>query len=89
MTAGPGRPVDPGPDYSEGWRRLHPLSPLVRSGRAVLAVLAVAGLSTSGALGQASGQRWYDVAVPVVAAGAAVINWLVTRWKIDGATLRI
>jgi putative membrane protein len=94
---GPGRapgtgrtqPSGPGPGHSEGWRRLHPLSPLVRSGRGVLAVLAVAGLSTSGALGQASGQRWYDVAVPVVAAGAAVVNWLVTRWKVDGATLRI
>jgi putative membrane protein len=87
--AGRGQPVGPSPDYTEGWRRLHPLSPLVRSGRGVLAILAVAGLSTSGALGQASGQRWYDVAVPVVAAGAAVVNWLVTRWKIDGATLRI
>lgn len=86
---GRGRPVSPSPDYTEGWRRLHPLSPLVRSGRGVLAILAVAGLSTSGALGQASGQRWYDVAVPVVVAGAAVVNWLVTRWKIDGATLRI
>jgi putative membrane protein len=72
-----------------GWRRLHPLSPLVRSGRGVLAVLAVAGLSTSGAFGQATGQRWYDVAIPIAAAVAAVINWLVTRWKIDGPTLRI
>lgn len=89
VSAGRDQFVSPGPDHSEGWRRLHPLSPLVRSGRGVLAVLAVAGLSTSGALGQASGQRWYDVAVPVVAAGAAVVNWLVTRWKIDGATLRI
>jgi len=89
VGTGRDQPVSPGPDHSEGWRRLHPLSPLVRSGRGVLAVLAVAGLSTSGALGQASGQRWYEVAVPVVAAGAAVVNWLVTRWKIDGATLRI
>jgi putative membrane protein len=83
-------PVGAGHEERDGgWRRLHPLSPLVRSGRGVLAVLAVAGLSTSGAFGQSTGQRWYDIAVPIVAAVAAVINWLVTRWKIDGPTLRI
>ncbi|HEY7432869.1 MAG TPA: PH domain-containing protein, partial [Streptosporangiaceae bacterium] len=87
--AAPHQPLTGGPDHTEGWRRLHPLSPLVRSGRGVLAVLAVVGLSTSGALGQAGGQRWYDVAIAAVAAAAAVVNWLVTRWKIDGATLRI
>jgi putative membrane protein len=72
-----------------GWHRLHPLSPLVRSGRAVLAVLVLAGASTSGAIGRAGGMRWYDLAVPAVAALAAVVNWLVTRWKVDGVTLRI
>ena len=72
-----------------GWRRLHPLSPLVRSGRAVLAVLALAGLSTSGLLGSGTGTRWWDLALVAVVAGGAVINWLVTRWKVDGVTLRI
>jgi putative membrane protein len=81
--------VSTGYGQSEGWRRLHPLSPLVRSGRGVLAVLALAGLSTSGAMGQAGGGRWYDVAATVLVALAAVVNWLVTRWKIDGSTLRI
>jgi len=74
---------------AHGWHRLHPLSPLVRSGRGVLAVLALAGLSTSGAIGRGTGTRWYDVAIPVFVAVAAVVNWLVTRWKVDGATLRI
>jgi len=72
-----------------GWRRLHPLSPLVRSGRAVLAVLALAGLSSSGTLGRGTGTRWWDLALVAVVAATAVINWLVTRWKVDGATLRI
>ncbi len=75
------------PAYA-GWRRLHPLSPVVRSGRGLLAVLALAGLSTSGVVG-GTGTRWYDLALPVVVAAAAVVNWLVTRWKVDGATLRI
>jgi putative membrane protein len=72
-----------------GWRRLHPLSPLVRSGRAVIAVLALAGLSTSGIAGGGTGTRWYDVALVAIIAGTAFVNWLVTRWKVDGATLRI
>jgi len=72
-----------------GWRRLHPLSPLVRSGRAVLAVLALAGLSSSGLIGSGAGSRWLDVALVALVAGGAVVNWLVTRWKVDGATLRI
>ena len=72
-----------------GWRRLHPLSPLVRSGRAVLAVLALAGLSSSGLIGNGAGSRWWDVALVALVAGGAVVNWLVTRWKMDGATLRI
>jgi len=72
-----------------GWRRLHPLSPLVRSGRAVLAVLALAGLSSSGVIGSGTGARWWDLALVALVAGGAVVNWLVTRWKVDGVTLRI
>jgi putative membrane protein len=74
---------------NSAWRRLHPLSPLVRSGRAVLAVLALAGLSSSGLIGNGAGSRWWDVALVALVAGGAVVNWLVTRWKVDGATLRI
>jgi len=73
----------------QGWRRLHPLSPLVRSGRGLVAVLALAGLSTSGVIGGGTGTRWYDLALPVLVAVAALVNWFVTRWKVDGVTLRI
>ena len=73
----------------QGWRRLHPLSPLVRSGRGLAAVLALAGLSTSGVVGSGTGPHWYDLALAALVAVAALVNWLVTRWKVDGATLRI
>ena len=73
----------------QGWRRLHPLSPLVRSGRGLVALLALAGLSTSGVVGSGTGTRWYDLALPVLVAVAALVNWFVTRWKVDGVTLRI
>jgi putative membrane protein len=81
--------VNAGLGRDDGWRRLHPLSPLVRSGRGVLAVLALAGLSTSGAVGSGNGPHWYDLVLAVIVALAAIVSWLVTRWKLDGVTLRI
>ena len=72
----------------ETWHRLHPLSPVVRSGRGVLAVLALIAITTSEGM-HSGGSPFYEIAVPVVAAIAAVINWLVTRWRLDGPTLRI
>jgi putative membrane protein len=79
--------VVPGP--GEGWHRLHPLSPVVRSLRGLIALLVVAGLYASGMARHTGDQSWLDTAVPVVAALAALVNWLVTRWKLDGGTLRI
>jgi putative membrane protein len=73
------------PAWEGTWHRLHPLSPVVRSGRGVLAVLAVVGLSPM--LG--GGPRWFDLAFPVAVAVAAVVSWMVTRWQLDGVTLRI
>jgi len=71
-----------------GWRRLHPLSPVVRFGRAALAVLALAGLSTTGLIGS-TWPHWWDVVLAVLIAVAGFVNWLVTRWTLDGVTLRI
>jgi putative membrane protein len=85
----PGRAPGGQTMLDQGWRRLHPLSPLVRSGRGLVAVLALAGLSTSGVVGSGTGTRWYDLALPVLVAVAALVNWFVTRWKVDGVTLRI
>jgi putative membrane protein len=85
----PGRPGLGAVAADDRWRRLHPLSPLVRSGRAALAVLALAGLSGSGLIGSGAGTRWWDFALVALVAGGAVVNWLVTRWKVDGVTLRI
>ena len=89
LPGGPGRPGLGAVAADDGWRRLHPLSPLVRSGRAVLAVLALAGLSGSGLIGSGAGTRWWDFALVALVAGGAAVNWLVTRWKVDGVTLRI
>ena len=75
-------------DQPGEWHRLHPLSPLVRSGRAAVGVLAIVAISASGQFGP-DGSHLYDWAVAVLVVIGAVVNWLVTRWKLDGPTLRI
>jgi len=67
------------------WSRLHPLSPLVRTGRGVVAVLVALG-----ARGAAVHQPpWIDLAVVGVAAVAGVVAWLVTRWRIHNGELQL
>ena len=88
MTGPPGDVTGPPGQVTGQWHRLHPLSPLVRSGRAAVGVLAIVGISASGQFGH-DGSHLYDWGVALLAVLAAVVNWLVTRWKLDGATLRI
>ena len=88
VTRPPGDAAGPPGSVTGQWHRLHPLSPLVRSGRATVGVLAIVGISASGQFGP-DGSHLYDWGLAVVAVVAAVVNWLVTRWKLDGATLRI
>jgi putative membrane protein len=40
-------------------------------------------------MGGGTGSHWYDLVFAVILVVAAIVNWLVTRWKVDGATLRI
>jgi putative membrane protein len=74
-------------ELGAGWHRLHPLSPFINAGRLLSSLLGIAVLS----LVTADGLRAYVIQL----AGAAVlvvagfVRWLVTRWKLDGATLRI
>jgi putative membrane protein len=71
----------------EGWQRLHPLSPVVRGGRATIAI----GFLL---LPIAFGRDTFSNATPqlviisVLALGGFV-SWLVTRWRIEGDDLRI
>ena len=75
-------------DQPGEWHRLHPLSPLVRSGRATVGVLAIVAVSASGQFGR-DGSHLYDWAAAMLVVIGAVVHWLVTRWQLDGATLRI
>jgi len=70
-----------------GWARLHPLSPLVRFGRAV-AVLLVAGVPRLLWSGDRTG-GWIEAAVLGLGVVGGVVFWLVTRWRVHDGELQI
>jgi putative membrane protein len=72
----------------DGWHRLHPLSPLVRSSRGLIAIVVLIVFSLAGR----SGGLWDAVShlgVLVIVALLAVVSWLVTRWRVEDGALRI
>ncbi|HEV7208172.1 MAG TPA: PH domain-containing protein, partial [Mycobacteriales bacterium] len=81
----PAYPV-PALDEASSWRRLHPLSPLVRAGRGLIALLVVLAPALVGRGGQ-SVSRWAgEAGVFGVLLVLGFISWLVTRWQVaDGA----
>ena len=81
MTVAPAAPDD-------GWARLHPLTPLLRGGRFVLVVLAVAGQQ-----GLRSAEPWvllavFGVGVPL-AVFAGWISWRRMRYRLTATELQV
>jgi putative membrane protein len=71
----------------EGWQRLHPLSPVVRGGRATIAIFILLIPIAFG--GDTLGHATPQFAVIAVIVLAGFVSWLVTRWRIEGDDLRI
>jgi putative membrane protein len=69
------------------WHRLHPLSPVVRGGRATIAI-AILLLPTAFGLDSLSNATPQLVISAVLVLGG-VVSWLVTRWRIEEDDLRI
>ncbi|HEU5214653.1 MAG TPA: PH domain-containing protein [Gaiellaceae bacterium] len=69
------------------WRRLHPLSPVVRGGRGTIAVVIVLLPLAFGA------GRISDAIPQLVIVGVLLVtgfvSWLVTRWRIEGDDLHL
>jgi putative membrane protein len=67
------------------WARLHPLSPIIRAGRATV------GLGTVVIANGAVQHRpsWIDAVVIAAAAVAGVVYWRVTKWRVHGGELQI
>jgi putative membrane protein len=71
------------------WQRLHPLSPLVRAGRGLIAIIVIVLLpSLSGGQGSGSSDLIH-LGVLVVISVLGVVSWLVTRWRVEGGVLRV
>jgi putative membrane protein len=71
----------------ESWHRLHPLSPLVRGGRATIAVFIIL---IPIAFGHDSfGREIPQLGVIALIVLAGLVSWLVTRWRIEDDDLRI
>jgi putative membrane protein len=68
------------------WKRLHPLSPVVRAGSAV-AVLVL--FSTQFDAGRRHGFPWESFVLLGLGIVAGIVSWLVTRWRVHGGDLQI
>ncbi len=71
----------------DGWRRVHPLSPLVRGGRATIAV-AIVLLPALVRGGNLNGS-FVQFVIAGVLTCLGFVSWLVTRWRIDSDDLQI
>jgi putative membrane protein len=71
------------------WQRLHPLSPLVRTGRGLIAIVAVLLVSSSSGQRGSLGNDAAHVGILVVVFVIGLISWLVTRWRVEGGVLRV
>jgi putative membrane protein len=72
----------------EVWHRLHPLSPLVRAGRATIGIAIVALPSVLRGGGNSSGS-YIELAVLGFLVFLGFVSWFVTRWRVEGDDLRI
>ncbi len=71
------------------WHRLHPLSPLIQAGRLLAGLVSILAVTLTQDWHGGYQARIPDLILVVVLAAAAVVHWLVTRWRLDGNTLRI
>jgi putative membrane protein len=69
------------------WHRLHPLSPLVRAGRATIGIFII--LIPSALSGGISSRSFYELGVVGVLLVLGFVSWLVTRWRVEDDDLRI
>ena len=72
---------------NSGWQRLHPLSPVVRAGRGTIAIFVILVPTVLG--GRGAGSSLPQLAVIGVVVALGFVQWLVTRWRIEGDDLRI
>jgi putative membrane protein len=81
--------VTPAPRPFASWERLHPMSPLVRGGRTMTALLVFLAYTS---IQRQSGESTHvvvELALVAVALVLGLVHWLVTRFSFDGETLHV
>jgi putative membrane protein len=73
----------------EGWHRLHPLTPVVRAGSRLFALLILLGGIAVANQRADGGQIVTDVVIIALALSGGFVSWLVTRWQVADGVLRI
>ena len=93
--AAPGPPSPPAGTGSERraiagleghWQRLHPLSPVVRTGRGLIPIVVILliGVNRRG-----NGGEIEHAGIILLAFVLALVSWLVTRWRVEDGVLRV
>lgn len=72
-----------------GWRRLHPLSPVVRFSRSLLGLVILLGASALSARKDPTSSYVFDLVIVGITLASGILSWIVTRWQVEGTTLRI
>lgn len=72
---------------SDGWRRLHPVSPVVRAGRLAIAIFILLVPALLG--GRSLSGSYVQIGIAALVGVVGLVSWLVTRWRIDGDDLQI
>jgi putative membrane protein len=87
----PASPADPRAVAGLGgeWQRLHPLSPLVRTGRGLIALASILLIPGVGGRRGSAGNDLGHLGVIVLLFVLGVVSWLVTRWRVEGGVLRV
>ena len=72
------------------WQRLHPLSPLVRAGRGLIAVFVIVLLPLlSGGQKSSLLNDVIHLGLIIVLLVLGFVSWLVTRWRLENGVLRV
>jgi putative membrane protein len=79
--------VTPGPEGD--WRRLHPLTPLLRGGRSVLVVLTVLGSQGLRAVPSRGALVLLLLGAGLVAVAVGAVAWRTTRFRVAGGELQV
>jgi putative membrane protein len=72
-----------------GWHRLHPLTPVVRAGNRLIALVVVLALFFVARQHKDGSQIISYLVVIAVALAGGFVSWLVTRWQVADGVLRI